>query len=111
MSDSSIISNQGRMSSEIHLQVDALMAFLPSEGDFERMSGEGMYEISYNEFLKSNRYKIGQLDSKYRSWLMSLMKMISSEHITMMDKEYCIPWHADGFFFDKDGKLCLTHAR
>ena len=111
MSVGSIFSTQVRMSSEINLQINALMAFLPSEGDFERMSEEGASEMSYNEFLKSNRYTISQLDSKYRSWLMSLMKMITSEHIKMMDKEYCIPWNADGFFFDKDGKLCLTHGR
>ena len=90
-----------------------LATFLPSEVDYERMSEEsGMYEDTpYSEFLKWNIHKIDQLDPKYLKWLSALMKMITSDHLTMMDKEDCIIWNADGFFFDTNGKLCITHDR
>jgi hypothetical protein len=94
------------MSSEINTQLEA---FLPCEADFERMTEYS--EMTYSEFLKWNTDKISQLDPKYLRWLSALMKMITCDHLTMMDKEDCIIWNADGFFFDTNGKLCLTHSR
>jgi hypothetical protein len=97
-------------STDVNAQLEA---FLPCEVDFERMSEEtGIYDdMNYSEFLLWNKDKINQLHSNYLKWLLALMKMIRSEHITMMDKEGCVIWNADGFFFDRNGKLCITHGR
>jgi hypothetical protein len=90
-----------------------LEAFLPCMHDFERMCDESdMYDdVSYSEFLNWNKHKISELEPNYRKWLVALMKMIRSDHVTLMDKEDCVMWQADGFFFDNNGKLCITHAR
>ena len=92
---------------------EKLEAFLPSALDFERMCEESdtYDDMPYSDFLQWNKNKIGQLEPNYRKWLSALMKMIQSDHITLMDKEGCVMWTADGFFFDKDGKLCITHGR
>jgi hypothetical protein len=97
-------------STDINAQLEE---FLPSELDFERMSEESdVYDdMTYSEFLKWNIYKISQLESNYLKWLSALMKMIRNDHISLMDKEGCVIWNADGFFFDRDGKLCITHGR
>jgi len=89
-----------------------LAAFLPSEIDYERMSEDTAYDsIPYSEFLKWNMDKIDTLEPNYLKWLSALMKMIRSDHLTLMDKEGCVIWCADGFFFHKDGALCITHDR
>ena len=92
---------------------EELEAFLPSHLDYKRMADEdSMYtDTPYSEFLMWNRAKIGALEPNYRKWLVAFMKMIRSDHIRLMDKEDCVMWDADGFFFDKDGKLCITHTR
>jgi len=97
-------------STDINQKLEAL---LPSEIDFERMCEENdMYDdMPYSDFLQWNKDKISQLEPNYRKWLLEFTKMIRSDHITLMDKEGCIAWTADGFFFDTGGKLCITHAR
>jgi hypothetical protein len=75
-----------------------LEAYLPSMNDFERMCDEesGMYDdVSYSEFLNWNKNKISQLEPNYRKWLVALMKMIRSDHVTLMDKEGCVLRTAD----------------
>lgn len=91
---------------------EELEAFLPCALDFNRMVYEGTYsDTSYSEFLEWNKHKISKLEPNYRKWLVALMKMIKADAIRLMDKEGCVMWSADGFFFDKEGKLCITQER
>ena len=89
------------------------MQYILKEDDYKRMSeNNSMYEdISYDNFLLWNTFKIDTLDNDGISWLSKLIEYISSNKVNLIDMEDCGSWTASAFFYDMDAKLCIVHPR
>ena len=88
-------------------------SFLPSEYDYERMQGmnEKYEDMPYYDFIIWNHECLRNMTVEDRVSLVWLCKKMKSNTINLVDMESCCEFNADGFYFDKDSKLCITNSR
>jgi hypothetical protein len=91
----------------------AIMQYILSEGDYERMrENKSEYEnMSYDDFLLWNTFKIDGLDNDEISCLSNLIKYMSSNKLNLIDMEDCGSWTASAFFYDMNANMCIVHPR
>jgi hypothetical protein len=102
--------------STIDEQKKTIISHLLDDDDFERLKemreDDNIYNnMSYDEFVDWNSKKIDALNKNEMNWLYMLLTYMASEKINLIDMEYCEGWTATAFFYDMDGKLCITHPR
>jgi hypothetical protein len=93
----------------------ALEKVLPDEGDWERMVDYDSSAIdntqSYEEFVAFQRTTVEGLSAEDCAFVLSLIKRIRKNEISLMDFESCAAFRAGYLFFDTDGKLVIGNPR
>lgn len=96
----------------------ALIRFIErnySDDDLERaqnLDSENEFNFdSYNEFKNFQRRMINLQDESFIYFLETVKSLIESKSLGQVDKEDTIEWDSDGFYFNKNNQLIITHPR
>jgi len=93
----------------------ALEKVLPDEGDWQRMVDYDSSAIdntqSYEEFVDFQRTTVAALSAEDCAFVLSLIKRIRKNEISLMDFESCAAFRAGYLFFNTDGKLVIGNPR
>ena len=84
-----------------------------TEHDYERMNdlNDGHKFESYEQFVEHNIKCVNDADDRDVTFMSLLALKTIRSNIKLCDKENFIEWQSDGFYFNIDGHLVITHPR